>query len=394
MVRVGSGLSIARQEAKGQDIWGACSTATPSKHRLAELIDGATRPSLPALLGTLAVSLACLLACIACITPELLMHGGFDYLAVDETDEYVRLTQELWNFRLSPPEEFTVALLGSSNLREAITHADELESTLEARMGQPVRILDFNAAGLRICEMFIAAGVFNRDTRGIVVLPMAPVEVSFNPEEIKGFITHPRVAIMTPAYEEALHAIAQPMPRRTGNFFLDNYHFFVGRTAAFTNLVRGPVVIKRHMTEDWRPQTDIETQLAVEWHRTVLNRVEHYLDANLELYRRLVAWLRQMPHLEVVLLESVRNPAADREVLNTPKLQQAFAEYQRAVTQLADEEGAVYWDLADSADLAPEDFIDTSHINNHAARKRFSAALADRLAELGQTSERLKENSS
>jgi len=359
---------------------------------LREFVHGATKPSLPALVGALAVAVFLFLLCVTLITPDLLATKGYRYVLVNPGDEYACLTSEVLRVGRFPSCDLTVAVIGSSTTREAISDADHLEQLLLEKTKRSVTVYVLATGGLNHWEAVCVLDCIRDRFRGLVVLEVSPVKLSLERDHLRGFAEKPRLALDSSAFDEEVRLAGLEVPRRVNNYFLDHYQFFVARPGALLNLVNGPVQPKFHFAEHWRPPTEQEWERAVRhlasWQKTYRDN----RDANLGVYARLIRRLRERDGNDIVLLEAVCNPRASAVILSTPEAKQLHEEYKADITRFARENNVAYWDLSAAAQLVPEDFVDHHHIRSPEVRRRYTEALAARLGDRLIKSELMKES--
>ncbi|MCP4645551.1 MAG: hypothetical protein GY851_34220 [bacterium] len=329
----------------------------------------------------MAVAIACFTACALCLTSNLLASTDYGYFLANEEDEYARLTCELLRIQQLPVPLEGVALVGSSSIREAISDANGIALILQNEVSRPIDAVCLNVAGLRLWEKAQVCYCLENHLKGAVVIQIDPLDLSLDRESHSSFVKNPRLAAGFEAFDEELREAGMPVPRRMGNYFLDNYGFFVARPGIVLNLFTGPKEVTTHLAETWRPISPEETRAAVERHKENWSSYERNRKKSYETYRRIVARL-QSKGIEVVLLEGIRNRAYDDEVFDTPEMRSLLTLYGEEVRQFASDLGITYLDLYDEAGLSGADFTDTTHVRSGLARERFTRALSGHLAKL------------
>ena len=101
---------------------------------------------------------------------------------------------------------------------------------------------------------------------------------------------------------------------------------------------------------------------------------------NIEVMERAIARRRAEDGFKVVLVETVRTTRADRHMRDSPECSKALTMYENDVRTHAETWGVPYLDITAEAELAPGEFIDTSHIWDTDAAKRYTRVLAAHLA--------------
>ena len=358
-----------------------------------EFLDGATKPSFPALLGTLSVAIIIFLLFVILLTPDFLATKGYGYFFGGPADNYAYLTSETLRIsKTAQPQQKSIILMGASNIKEAVK-AKYLERLLQDKTKQPITVYNLTAGGLFLWEEICLLDKIRNRFRGIVVLQIAPARrLALDRAHLKGSITrHSRLAMYCPKFDEEMRLAGVSKPQWIGNYFLDFYKFFVARLPALLkNLVNGPVTWHAQNAQNWRPPTQKEWKRSVDsivkWQKTYHeNRA-----INFEVYRRLIRYLRKSG-IEIAFLEVIRNPAAEAIIFAKPEVVKIYQEYQSDVIKFTQEMKIPYWDLAKFANLKQEDFIDQVHLKKDKARRRYTAILATRITDMLSTQKQFKE---
>ncbi len=328
------------------------------------------------------VAVVLFLCCVALLTQDLLAGAGCGYFMADWKDDYAYLTcTVLQAARIESPEP-AIALIGASALRESIAGAEYLAGLMTEELGQNFRVLPLTAAGLTHWEASAIADRIAGRVQGVVVLEVSPGKMALPQGFFEDLVRQPRLALDAGAFDEEAHRAGIALPRRTGNFFLDHHGFFSARPWAVLNLVKGPVVPDLHQARTWRVLSEDEWAMA---EASLRQRIGGYAEngpRNFEVMGRTIACLREAGGIQVVLLESVRNPRADRIMRDSPECREALTMYEKDVRAHAETWGVPYLDMTAEAELAPGEFIDTSHIWDTDAAKRYTHVLAAHLTAL------------
>ena len=200
--------------------------------------------------------------------------------------------------------------------------------------------------------------------------------------ELAKLVEEPRLAFASPAADAEIRAAGFALPPRSGNYFLDNYKFFVARyRPALWHLLGGEIPLHATRTYLGRPPAD-----ARQWASdavTLKARTAHYADradGNLGAMDRLVQLFPDRDKVKIVLLEIPLNPRAEAEVLG----EDFVAGHRARLRAFAQKEGVLYWDLNESAGLSPSDFQDWAHINTATGQDRWTGQLIEKLVPLIQ----------
>lgn len=346
-------------------------------------LDGATQPSLPALVGTLGVAVIIFGLMLTLLTPDLMATKGYGYLLTDPTDDYAYLTSETLRIRKAASSQTSVAVLGNSFFQEAL-EASSLERELQDQTHQPITVYKLTAGGLFLWEELCILDNLPQQFQGMVVLQMEPAFLAFERERLKGGITrHSRLALYCPAFDEEMQLARVSPPQWTGNYFIDHYKFFVARLPALLkNLLTGPVPWSDHNAEQWRLPTKLQWERAVknlgQWQQSY----HAYRTANFGVYARLLQRLHRSGQIQVALVEILVNPRARSLVFASSDTKSLYEEYQADMKRFAQEMNVPYLDFTDTTELHAHDFIDHIHLKSSQARQRYTVELARRLAEI------------
>jgi hypothetical protein len=188
------------------------------------------------------------------------------------------------------------------------------------------------------------------------------------------------IGIDSPAMGDAFAAVNLPRPHYLQNFFIRNRHFLLSRIDACSRLLRPLPEPRDHLRPKERDSS--KQRFARDAQHTYLDTrgMRSKSVANLAVYQCIVDPLRARG-IKVAMLESPMNPKLasyngqnDKGI--DPSDKKAYRELR---AQLAEDTGAVVWDLARKTKLVSKDFADYIHIEREPARARFTKALADRI---------------
>ena len=344
--------------------------------------DGLTKASLVSLFMAMGICIFAILSAIIFIKENVMISPSAAILAQDPLDDYQFGTSQALRLLQAPPKGPHVALIGTAAMREALTSDGDIESRLAGALGRSMPVIDFMSGGQSGIEMAAFAESLGRDFEGVVVLGVSFSRLAADSSELAKLVEEPRLAFVSPAGDTEIRAAGFKGPARTGNYFIDNYKFFVARyRPALWHLISGER--PEHVTRTYlgRPAAD-----AKQWESdaAILKaRVAHYDDraeGNLGAMDRLVKLFPDRAKVKIVLLEIPLNPRAETEVLGGDFV----ARHRARLRAFADKEGVLYWDLNESARLTPADFQDWAHINTAAGQEHWTAQLIGKLVPLVQ----------
>lgn len=355
---------------------------TPSRSWVRELLAGAVQPSLPALLGALLIAAGLLVTCITLLTSDLLAKVDVGYFMVNREDDYAYLTSATLHVTRADSSKPSITLIGASATREAIADAEYLSGLMMEELGKPFDVHQLSAAGLTHWEASAIADCIAEHIHGVVVLEVSPVKMAFPMWRFEELVREPRLALDSKAFDEEVRLAGVEAPRHTGNFFLDHYGFFSARPSAVFNLLRGPIAVDLHQAKTWRAFTEREWDSALDvlWRR--IGRYPENGQRNFEVMGRIIERLRKAGDIQVALLESVRNPRADKIMRDSEESRKVLETYEKDVRAFAESWKVPYLDITAEAELAPDEFIDTGHIRDMEAAKRYTRVLASHLIPL------------
>ncbi len=346
----------------------------------AALASGLLRPSLVAVIIAVGSCGGAIIAADLLITEDSMMGPNATVFAQDALDDYCYATSDALRFQHNPPKGDHVALIGTAAMREAIETDEQVASRIERGFGKSIPVIDFMSGGQSGIEMAAFADSLGRDFEGVVVLGVSFSRLAADSSELAKLVEEPRLAFASPAADAEIRAAGFTPPARTGNYFIDNYKFFVARyRTTLWHLVTGKA--PEHATRTYLGRAPAD---AAQWasDAAILKaRTGHYDDraeGNLGAMKRLIALFPDRSKVKIVLLEIPLNPKAQDEVLGRD-----FVSKHRARLQaFAEREGVLYWDLNQSVGLTPADFQDWAHVNTASAQERWTGQLTDRLQTL------------
>lgn len=365
-IRTTDGWMVAGLEAKG--FW-------------ASLCCGLIKPSAASVCGIGIVLAASLSICLIGITPRVLAKLNTRYLiTLDPVDHYAEVSFLAMRLHEESDPPFAIMLTGDSAMRAAVTDVELLEPAAAEAIGEPAAGHNLTAMGMKLVEM---AGVIdyaaaNMD-EGILLLQLGQFQLSTTPEQYRDLVVNPRLGVAGEAYDEELRFNAGAIPRRTGIYFVDHYRFYSLRLnqGLTRKLLCGPREQFARHTGTGEPLADWQWRSRTEKLREHLAHYHDRRDANMAIVRRMIDRLRKGGRFEIVLLEPPINPRFEH-------IQDAdvVTDHQRYMREQAAALGVRYWNLTREAALREEDFQDFSHLADNAAQGRYTAVLADRVAQL------------
>jgi hypothetical protein len=339
------------------------------------LLEGASRPSWTALVGSLAVGALWILLALVLVTPETLADHGGGFLAVG--DGRTRLTGEVLRLRREADDRPLVLLVGVSSLEEALTHPDDLEARIVAELGSPVRVVPLMVGELLPAEVVAILDAVPAGRRGALVLTAGPRMLSHPRWHLEARLGLIRFGFDSEAFrEEVARTGLEPLAHR-GIYALDHLDFLLTQRPTLERRLLGRPTRPFHPFDGQPPPTDEEIRTRVGWNAGRKSDYEENREAGLETLGRAVELLRAKGDYEVIVLRPPRNPRL-APVTHPPEL---AASHEARLRRFAAEIGASLLDTRAGVELTEADFHDHVHLSSRAARERFTAWLAESLAE-------------
>jgi hypothetical protein len=337
-------------------------------------VEGALRPSLPACLGTLALvatqtlilSLVVSEETVARLEPTTLMSGVTDW------DAYI--TVKALALKHREDSNPVVVCTGDSLIMAAVDDPADVARELRSSVG-PVDFEFLATYGQSLWDTVTILDQLPKDARGAVVIGVSPVRMMDDVSRLRRLASSPRLALSSPAFEDEARRAGQPLPWRTGVYFLDHSRWFAARPSMVLGWLTEPVEPDMHYVvrllpawkdEDWEKPTRIASRLSQ----------PENMPSMFAMLERAVRRLQARENVRVAVLEMPRHPRL------AAVFRRAIEEYQTRICDFAERMKVAHWRLDDEARLAPEDFSDPVHISNAAARRRFQRVLTRRIKEL------------
>lgn len=337
---------------------------------------GFSRPSLSGLIATGLVVVVLFILSLVCVTPDHLAELDHRYFMTVHIDDYTEISFEAMRATKAGPKPFAVAIFGDSAIRSAMTDTHVIEDRLADELGRQIPVHYLAAKGMNLIEIAGVMDYIDKDFHGIVVIQMGLYQLAQTAKELAIPADLPRLAIHSDVYDEELARVTGQPPRRTGVYLLDHWGFYAYRLNhhALYNLLFGPTPPPLAPRV---PMSDQKWQIADQNVRANLNEYLNHRDRNVAVINRMVQRLRQSGRVEVVLVETPKNPRWHRLV--NPKL---AVDHQQYWTQWTQDQKLHYWDLNDEAQVTVDDFYDYVHFATDEARQQFISLLSEHITDL------------
>ena len=338
-------------------------------------VHGATRPSVAALWGTLAVLLFWAACAVCFVRPSVL--GGLDpgYFARTDTDDFGRLTGTLFGLHSRPAPPLSLTLIGASATQESVDDERRLASALSAEVGAEVEVFNLTAGALTLWEMIGALDVLPTGSRGVVVLGIAPLTMATGTDRLKELLEAPRLGLDGESLLDEIRRAGLTEPRRTGIWVYDHAQFFLSHVSCFARVFRGPAASLRHRYTGHRAATDVQQGAHDERLRDAMQVYFENADENFARLERLISRVRVPGRLEVVLLLAPINPSRSAGLYDA----RATSDFKVRLEGLSQKLGVELWALDEEAALGAGDFFDSVHLSSADAQRRYTDRLIARL---------------
>ena len=345
--------------------------------------NGVTQPSGLRCAVTFAIPLAVFVGLTIVISPALIRSGGDKYLAKNGRDLDMFATSKALTMAVRENNSPIVVVLGASAIHNSLIE-EQLVKVLDENLEFPIDVYDLSTSRQSFWQATALVDMIPARSRGVVVLSVGCVKLTFGSDILAGLIQNPRLGFRSKAYDAEILLASMTPPRRVGIYLWDNMRFFLPRLrAASSNLANGPIdsiyyYLGREQKDDeeWRSHSE-----------QVAERLDFYyenVEGNLDILSRIINRIREKTDMTVVLVE---HPVSDRFVREfvDPAL---IRQYEDRLRQFTKEHNVEYWDLIEAAAFSDDDYYDWCHLRSKEATSRFTAIIGRRLAELLSTERR------
>lgn len=337
-------------------------------------LDGLQSRSLLACLGMLLLVTMQMAALSFFVTEEAVsgIEAGVLMSAPDDYDAHV--TVEALRLKHGQSRNLTVVCTGDSMISEALDDPDRIASQLSELVG-PVDF-SFLATDLQtLWETVILLDQLPETFRGVVIIPLSPLQVMHGQQRLKKVLASPRMALYSETFDLEVRKAGLSPPPQCGVYFIDHNRFFVARTSVMGKWSIEPVALDRHMLTRTDPPWTEATWKRNEAKLRDLVHLEN-MPEMFELLERMLLRLRKREGVQVVLLDLPRHPRT------MAIFGDAEQEYETRLSQLANRLDVPCWSLTQDACIEPEDFHDPAHLGSTDARRRFQAVVCQRISQL------------
>lgn len=193
---------------------------------LSAFLCGASAPSWPAFLLTIAVAAATLWAFTTRLDEEAFLRGA-DRFRRCLDDDAVAATVQILLLGREEIDRPMVSLLGDAG-DSGFIDVSKLQSILSAA-GASARLVDLRTQGQTSWETAALLDRIPRHAQGVVVVDVAPARFQVSPEHVDALVRSPPFGFRSRALDRELQLAGRKARSLYGNFFLDNQAFLLPR---------------------------------------------------------------------------------------------------------------------------------------------------------------------
>jgi len=346
---------------------------------------GVTRPSLTSLVITFSLNglaLAALYVLSVFITSDFLAGPRHRYLMESPFDRNVPIAAKVLSARYSEPPDIVV--FGASLTVRCVTSEEHLSDLVAEKLGGPKPIVyDLTSDGLWLWHLLALEEQLGPRFEGLLIIGVGPGTFSHRIEEIAMEIANGRLGFRSRAFDSELRSAGLNVPYRTGNYFIDNWRFFLARRyfIARNVFITGPQSYGDPLDAPWLQRVNRPEfwQREIEKFPSRMQRYDTYKQANQSVIARVVAKLKMRGNASIILFQVPINP----RWYDVPNGKEFFERYQNDLRHFATQHGMSFLSAAEEAAFLPADFVDyEGHIGTPEARERCTKAIAAHAAKV------------
>jgi len=335
---------------------------------------GTTRGSL---VGILAVAALWFLLASILVTPRFMASHASP--CTEHAEHGARATGRALALRHAEARPLTVLLIGASGFRMALTPPGEVEALVAGKLGRSVEVVDLTVGGLTVWESTALLDQVPDGFCGLVVHAVGPGLLAYEAKDLANREEAVRFGFDSPARDDELRRAGYEPRDRTGVYFLDHLPFLVSLRREWPCLVRGETDSPPQRCKPWRqPMEGDELEARCAMVRERLSDYSWSRDPCLSVFDRSVARVRARGRLEVVLVDSPRNPRLEGRA--QPRA--VIDDYLTIMRRFAAERSLTFLEPNAAGLLHVGDFVDECHIQEIDAARRYTTWLADRIVPL------------
>ena len=322
-------------------------------------ISGLTQPSRTALLVIFTVNVFAFCGLCLFITPDLVAGPVHRYLMENPQDSFVPVTAKAFQAqRLKSPK---IVILGDSVTVRCISSEQRLADMISGQLGSAApAVYNMSADGQVSLEMAALAELLPEEFSGVVVLGIgAPFLSNEMGKLAKDILEVPKIGFSAEVVDNVAKTFGVPVPYRTGNYFVDNWRFFLSRFRfAIRNwVISGPQPYGDAFDVSWMNEgkEDLSDQESRDYYVSEVGRLygPNRID-NLEVVGKTVEKLKKRGKVSFILLQPPINPFW----YSDPWGKEFFEGYTNDLRQFATRYGMSFLSANQAAGLSSADFFD------------------------------------
>lgn len=327
--------------------------------------------------------LSVLLALFIAITPFLfgVIWVDEDFMASDShrlfsngtREDYPITTSIALQLSNSPKNIKKVVYLGASASRAAF-NPESVSSFLSKNLTDNVDVFNLSSSRQTLWESRLLVDKIPKGSEGIVVIGLGPNRLAQTSQELQFLQRGIRLALTADVFDKELSLVGITPTQKTGNYFIDNRHFFVPRYADLVNnIVNGAPIYQNR----WygKPPVDLKywEKISTEVSSSILKNFDHQVDNNLEVAQRIINDIRQHTTMKIVLTIPPKNPKFIENYLT----KDFTLKFQEKVNHFAQSNQLEVLDIANNElTFVEDDFLDWAHFRKIEKAREYSIVLA------------------
>jgi hypothetical protein len=349
-----------------------------------EFVKGFTRPSLASLAIIFSVNtLAFLILCFF-LTPDLLSGQAGRYLPMDPFDEYAFLTYKVLDARYSETPD--IVILGNSVTVRCVAEEKRLAKMFVEHTGLTAPIIyDLSVDGQTVWEMAAIGEQLPPQFHGVLVFGVDVGLLAKDIDALADHIGNPRIGFSSEALEDEARFVGLKVPGKIGNYFIDNWSFFLLRAGQISRnvFVSGPQRDGDPLDIPWMKEPLDDEAVWDEAIELDLPKIRKVYDsqgrANLAVIGRIIKKLKARTSASFILAESPINPRWYRD----PNGKKFFEQFHNDLRLFATEHEMEFISVNEGTKFFEGEFFDpVGHLRTREARERCSKVIAAKVVEV------------
>ena len=297
-------------------------------------------------------------------------------LFVSATDHYYYVTRELFDLKEQPTGEKPVFVIaGASVTQSSFGGTGKVSEALQEKFGKAFDVRLMTTGRQNLVEHFMIFDHLPQDRPVLAVLGVGPARFSWEKDQyLRTYDTH-RFGTSSPAYLAQLARLDPDFEQPSGHLLRDHLAFYVARTEdILTKLARaalGKAGGREQNQYVGRRQSDAGYRGHAARVAGRLAGAENHSPLNHDLFRDLLAFVKQRGNIELVVMEHPIRPGFVEDFYNA----EAYARHLAKMAQITREAGIRYVIADQETALGEDDFYDWAHIRTRSAQNQLRAAM-------------------